>query len=79
MRWGCGLMHSAAGAETSPGDRTKVSWGPGDHAGEGMSDGCELELPSWPLVREAAPLPLNLGKTGNKTQEPIPESAARGV
>lgn len=79
VQWGCGLMRGAAGSESIPGDRTKVSLGPGDHAREGMSDGCELELPSWPLVREAAPLPLNLGKTGNKTQESIPESTARGV
>lgn len=80
VRWGCGLMCGAAGAETIPGDRTKVSSGPGDHAGEGMSGGCgQLGLTSWPLLREVAPFPLNLGKTDNKTQEPIPESAARGV
>lgn len=49
---------NAAGAETTPGDRTGLSSGPGGPRwGEDVWWLWALEVPSWPATRETAPLP----------------------
>ena len=77
VRWSCGLtarLCDATGAETTPGDRTRLSSGPGGPRWAGDVWWLwALELPSWPPTGEAAPL---LGEGASSLSWPLSVSTS---
>lgn len=82
---------NAAGAETTPGDRTRLSSGPGG-PGERMCAACghqsclhdqpQKQPLSWekePQPSLGSPRALSFGKSSQQTPKPIPECAVRDV